>query len=172
MQPQTVTFTSLPDGSRTWHMHSGRHSLDAVRHKISAPSPVKLIIILSLKILLSTDCWQPSEMWLYTRFPLVFPSPIEPPCSSWPLAVRSVHFSPLTIGSPRRRDMRDNSAEILFQCFLQEAIVSSSGMGRDVSTLWCFPSSISSADQGVAHSPRCPEERFWRASPSSSFCVL
>ena len=38
--------------------------------------------------------------------------------------------------------MRDGSAEILFQSFLQEALVSSSGMGRDV------PSSISSADRG------------------------
>ena len=32
-------------------------------------------------------------------------------------------------------DMRDNSAEILFQSFLQEALVSSSGMGRDVYSL-------------------------------------
>ena len=31
-----------------------------------------------------------------------------------------------------RGDMRDDSAEILFQSFLQEALVSSSGMGRDV----------------------------------------
>ena len=30
------------------------------------------------------------------------------------------------------RDMREDSAEILFQSFLQEALVSSSGMGRDV----------------------------------------
>ena len=35
----------------------------------------------------------------------------------------------------RREDMRDNSAEILFQSFLQVALVSSSGIGRDVSTL-------------------------------------
>ena len=31
----------------------------------------------------------------------------------------------------RRGDMRDDSAEILFQSFLREAMVSSSGMGRD-----------------------------------------
>ena len=31
--------------------------------------------------------------------------------------------------------MRDNSAEIFFQTFLQEALVSSSGMDRDVHTL-------------------------------------
>ena len=29
-------------------------------------------------------------------------------------------------------DMTDNSAEILFRSFLQKALVSSSGMGRDV----------------------------------------
>ena len=34
-----------------------------------------------------------------------------------------------------RGDMRDDSAEILFQCFLQEALVSSSGMGRYVRSL-------------------------------------
>ena len=31
--------------------------------------------------------------------------------------------------------MRDDSAEIIFQYFLQEALVSSSGMGRDVHSL-------------------------------------
>ena len=41
----------------------------------------------------------------------------------------SVHFLDL-LG--RQGDMRDNSAEILFQPFLQEAVVSSSGMGGDV----------------------------------------
>ena len=35
----------------------------------------------------------------------------------------------------RRGDMTDDSAEILFQSFLREAIVSSSGMGRDVHSL-------------------------------------
>ena len=35
----------------------------------------------------------------------------------------------------RRGDMRDDSAEILFQSFLREALVSSSGMGRDVHSL-------------------------------------
>ena len=32
----------------------------------------------------------------------------------------------------RRRDMKNDVAKILFQSFLQEAFVSSSGMGRDV----------------------------------------
>ena len=31
-----------------------------------------------------------------------------------------------------------------------------------ISTLWCCPSSISSADHSVAHPPRCPEGWFWR----------
>ena len=35
----------------------------------------------------------------------------------------------------RRGDMRDDSAEILFQSFLQEALVSRSGMGRDIHSL-------------------------------------
>ena len=46
----------------------------------------------------------------------------------------SVQFSPLTnwiVG----RDMTDDSAEILKQSFLREAIVSSSGMDRDVHSL-------------------------------------
>ena len=40
----------------------------------------------------------------------------------------SVHFSPLTDSSGRL----DDSAEILFQSFLQEAVVNSYGMGWDV----------------------------------------
>ena len=32
----------------------------------------------------------------------------------------------------------------------------------DKPTLWCCPSSIFSADHGVAHPPRCPEGWFWR----------
>ena len=35
----------------------------------------------------------------------------------------------------RQGDMRDDSAEILFQSFLQEAVENSSGMGRDVHSL-------------------------------------
>ena len=45
----------------------------------------------------------------------------------------SVQFSPLTVWIVGV-DMRNDSAEILFQSFLQEALVSSSGMGRDVET--------------------------------------
>ena len=38
----------------------------------------------------------------------------------------------------RRGDMRDDSAEILFHSFLQEAPVGSSGMGRDVYSLMLY----------------------------------
>ena len=61
--------------------------------------------------------------------------------------------------------MRDDSAEILFQSFLREAVVSSFGDDREVhhST---FPSSISSAGDGVAYPARCPEGWFWRGCRS------
>ena len=48
--------------------------------------------------------------------------------------VISIQFSPLTDWTVRG-DMIDDPAEILFQSFLQEAPVSSSGMGRDVHSL-------------------------------------
>ena len=60
-----------------------------------------------------------------------------------------------------QRDMGDNSAEILFLTFLQEALVSSSGMGRDVHSLM-LSIQHSSADHGVVHPPRCLEGWFWR----------
>ena len=50
----------------------------------------------------------------------------------------------------RLGDRTDDSAEILLQSFLQEALVSSSGMDRNVRFLRCCPSSISSANHGVA----------------------
>ena len=61
----------------------------------------------------------------------------------------------------RRGNMRDDSAEILFLSFLQEALMSSSGMGRDGHDLM-LSISIFSANHGVAHPPRCPEGWFWR----------
>ena len=45
--------------------------------------------------------------------------------------INSLQFSPLTHWIVEA-DMRNDSAEILFQSFLQEAFVSSSGMARDV----------------------------------------
>ena len=47
----------------------------------------------------------------------------------------SVHFSPLTDWVMGGGYMRNDSAEVLFQSFLQEARVSSSGVGKDVHTL-------------------------------------
>ena len=58
-------------------------------------------------------------------------------------------------------DMRDNSAEILFQSFPQEALVSSLACAG-MSTFWSCPSSIFSADHGVVHLPWCLEGWFWR----------
>ena len=36
----------------------------------------------------------------------------------------------------------------------------------EMSTLWCCPSNISSADHGIAHPARCPEGWFWRGCRS------
>ena len=56
--------------------------------------------------------------------------------------------------------MKEDSAETLFQSFLREAVVCSSGRAG-MSTLWHRPSNISSADHGIAHPSRRPEEWFW-----------
>ena len=55
---------------------------------------------------------------------------------------------------------------VFFFFFLRKTTMSSSDMGSVVhsfmlSTLWCCPSSISSADRGVTHPPRCHEGWFW-----------
>ena len=52
-------------------------------------------------------------------------------------ALSSVQFTSLQSRDRlgRRGDTRDDSVEILFQSFLQKALVSSSGMGRDVHSL-------------------------------------
>ena len=59
------------------------------------------------------------------------------------------------------RDMRDDSAEILFQTFLQEAHLEQFA-GAWTSILWCCPSSISLCRSRIAHPPRCLEGWFWR----------
>ena len=41
-----------------------------------------------------------------------------------------------------------------------------------MSTLCCSPSSISSADHGVAHAPRCSEGRFWRGCRQGAIQVI
>ena len=64
----------------------------------------------------------------------------------------------------RRRDMKDDPAEVLFQSlslsiffFLREAIVSSSSTGADVhSSKLSIPTRKFSADHGVARLTRCP----------------
>ena len=53
-------------------------------------------------------------------------------------------------------DMRDDSAEILFQSFLQKALVSSSGMGRDVHSLTL------SIQHFLCRTRRCPPSKFPR----------
>ena len=58
-----------------------------------------------------------------------------------------------------QRDMGDNSAEILFLTFLQEALVSSSGMGRDVHSLM-LSIQHSSASHGITHPPRSLKDGF------------
>ena len=88
----------------------------------------------------------------------------------------SVQFSsvPWPIGSSG--DMRDDSAEIPFSVFLfffsfffllfgrrpLWAVLAWAGM----STLWWCSSSISSADNSVAHSPSCPEGWLWKGCHS------
>ena len=68
---------------------------------------------------------------------------------------QAVQFSPLTDWVVRGI-MRDNSAEI-FHSFLWEALA-----WAGVSTLGHCPSSISSADYGLANPSGCPEGWFWR----------
>ena len=65
------------------------------------------------------------------------------------------------LGCPR--DMSDDSAEISFHFFFCRRPLWAVLACTDMSTLWCYPSSISTADHGFAHPPRCPEGWFWRA---------
>ena len=58
--------------------------------------------------------------------------------------------------------MRDDSAEILFQSFLQETRVISSAMGRDVHSLMLSIQHFH-ADHGVALPLRCPKGWFGEA---------
>ena len=63
--------------------------------------------------------------------------------------------------------MADDSEEIFFKSFMKEAVVSSSGMGRDVLFFfYLFLAAFSSADHGVAHPKRCLEGWLWRHRPS------
>ena len=66
-------------------------------------------------------------------------------------------------------DMRDDSAEFLFQSFCKRsswAILARAGMF----TLWCCSSSISSADHSFTHPPGCLDGLFWGGCLDSFSC--
>ena len=92
----------------------------------------------------------------------------------WGWGVGRVQFSPLiewVVGGGVWGDMKDDSVEILFQSFLQEGLLSSSGMGRDVHSGmgWNVHSLMMSIqhflwmDNTKEHPPRCPEWCFREA---------
>ena len=71
-----------------------------------------------------------------------------------------VQFSPLTnwvIGGTWEMIQHRSSSSLFCRTPLW-AVLAIAGMF----TLWCCPSSISSANHGVAHPPKCPKEWFWR----------
>ena len=61
-----------------------------------------------------------------------------------------------------RGNMRDDSAEILLQSFMQNALVNSSGMGRDVHSLMLSAQHLF-FDHGVADPPRSLKDGFMEA---------
>ena len=74
-------------------------------------------------------------------------------------SIQSLDWSSHGGGGWRKRDdSPDISSFSLFCGRPLRAIPAWAG----TSTLWRCPSSISSADQGVARPPRCPEGWFWR----------
>ena len=88
--------------------------------------------------------------------------PIKQPLKwKWPSGtLYIVEFSPLTdwaVGGTRGTIHKRSFSSLLCRRPLC-AILAWAGM----STLWCCQSCITSADHGVAHSPRCPEGWFWR----------
>ena len=74
----------------------------------------------------------------------------------------SVQFSPLTdwaVGGTQQTIQHRFSSIFFFFCRKPFwAVPAWAGM----SSIWCCPSSISSADQGITHPPRCPEGWFRR----------
>ena len=74
--------------------------------------------------------------------------------------------------------MRDDSAEILFQSFLQEALVSSSGMDSDVHSLMLSTIQHFLCRPGVARPPVCLKDDFGEVVEAcdmpnyASFCLL
>ena len=76
------------------------------------------------------------------------------------IQISSVQFSPLTdwvVGGTWGTIQQRSSSSLSWRKYLWAALAWS-GM----STLWCGPSSTSSADHGVVHPPRCPDGEFWR----------
>ena len=117
-----------------------------------------LLVLLLLPLLLfplsassssSISPYQPQEEWCPSR------------CLCTEVKIPNIIFSSVLWPIGSWGVMRIDPAEILFQSFLQEALVSSFGMGRDVHC-WCCLCSIPSADHGVAHHPRWPGLRFGR----------
>ena len=82
-------------------------------------------------------------MFVYNRgawLPAIHPMPAEPCDASrfffcFLLCLVCVSSVQSLYRLGHRRDTKDDSAEILFQSFLRQALVSSSGMGRDVRSL-------------------------------------
>ena len=88
---------------------------------------------------------QCSNQLSYIPTPTLTQSPeVGTNATRWISSVQSLDW----MGYPR--DKRDDSAEILFQPFLQEAFVSILALAR-MSTLLCCPSSISSTNYWVNH---------------------
>ena len=98
----------------------------------------------------SGDCW-PKDCFCFF-IPLLWQGKSN--------EVSSVQFSPLTdwVVEGTWGNIHKRSSSRLF---LQEALVDSSGMGRDVRSLM-LSIHISSADHSVAQTLRCPEGWFWR----------
>ena len=81
----------------------------------------------------------------------------------------SVQFSSLTdwvVGGTKGSIQQRSSSSLLCRRRPLWAVLAEAGMF----TLWCCPSTISSADHSVAHPPRCPEEWFWRACDMPEPC--
>ena len=96
------------------------------RAAVEQMSPPSSLSIGRLLFQCYTKCLRPTTIPLILR-DVQTPNIHQVPCI---LVIQFSSFQSLD-ESGRRGDMTDDSAEILFQSFLQEAIVSSSGVGRD-----------------------------------------
>ena len=100
---------------------------------------------------------------------------------TWSSRFSSAQFSLLTdwvVWGRHKGRLSRNPLPVFFFSFCRWplwAVLAWAGMF----TLWCCPSSISSANYGVVHPPRCPEGWFWRGCrrmwhvrTMQSFCLL